>query len=111
MSQKGDDTSSPANNICLKTYVVGRDLMVAACDRELLGQTLSDGDVELVVLEDFYCSVYGDVELLTRHLERATIANLVGERCVACGMQMGLIEEEKVLNIANVPHAQFALMI
>lgn len=95
----------------MKTYTVGRELLVAACDRELLGQTLTEGGVKLVVSEDFYCSVCGDVTLLARHLERATIANLVGERCVACGIEMGLIDEEKVLNIDHVPHAQFALMI
>ena len=111
MSQSGDDTNSPANNICLKTYVVGNDLLVAACDRELIGQTLCEGEVELEVSKDFYCSVYGDTTLLARHLERATIANLLGERCVACGIQLGLVDKEKVLNIAQVPHAQFALMI
>ena len=49
--------------------------------------------------------------MLEEHLQRATIANLVGERCVRCGVKMGLIMEENILIIDGVPHAQFALMI
>jgi len=112
MSLSVDDTNSPANNICMKTYPFGNnDLLVAACDTELLGSTLLDGDVTFVISEAFYCSVKGDVDLLSKHLQRATIANLVGKRCVACGIQLGLINKENILNIADVPHAQFALMI
>jgi hypothetical protein len=111
MNQSEDNISSRVNDICLKTYPVGNDILVAACDKELLGSTLSGDNIEFVVSKDFYFSVEGTVELLARHLQRATIANLVGKRCVACGIQLGFISEENVINIANVPHAQFALMI
>jgi len=110
MSLSVDDTKSPTNNICLKSYPLGNDLLVAACDMELLGSTLLEGDIQFVVSEDFYCSVKGDVNLLSEHLQQATIANLIGKRCVACGIQLGLINKENILNIADVPHAQFALM-
>jgi len=110
MNLSADDTKSPTNNICLKTYPLGNDLLVAACDIELLGSTLLDGDIQFVISEDFYCSIIGTVDLLSEHLQQATIANLIGERCVACGIQLGLIDKENILNIADVPHAQFALI-
>jgi hypothetical protein len=90
---------------------MGHELLVAACDTELLGTTLSDGNIEFDVSEDFYHSVKGPIDLLVKHLQQATIANLVGKRCVGCGIELGLINKENVLNIANVPHAQFTLMI
>jgi hypothetical protein len=111
MSLSEDSTNSRVRDICLKTYTVGNDLLVAACDKELLGVTLFEDNVEFVVSEDFYCAVEGTVDLLSKQLQRATIANLVGERCVNCGIQLGVIRKENVLNIADVPHAQFALMI
>jgi len=59
----------------------------------------------------FYYGIMGSRKMLERHLERATIANLVGSMCIKCGIDMGLIMEKNVLMIDGVPHAQFALMI
>ncbi len=95
----------------MKTYTVGKDLLVAACDAGLLGKTLVDGEINFKVSKDFYYGIRGDRKMLERHLEKATIANLVGSMCVECGIEMGLIMKENVLIIDGVPHAQFALMI
>lgn len=111
MNQEGGDTVSQAKRICIKMYVVGKEIMVAACDAELVGKTLKDGDINFEVSKDFYYDIQGDIKMLEEHLQRATIANLVGKRCVKCGVEMGLIMEENILIIDGVPHAQFALMI
>lgn len=110
MNRDEENTDSPTSDICIKTYAQGHHTLVAACDRELLGKTLEDGDIIFEVSTAFYDGVRGDVALLERHLRAASTANLVGERCVACGKQLGLIDGEKVLNIGSVPHAQFVLM-
>ncbi|MEA2054858.1 MAG: DUF424 family protein [Candidatus Thermoplasmatota archaeon] len=99
------------NKMCIKTYAVGNEILVAACDAELLGKTLKGGGITFKVSKDFYGDIYGDKKTLEEHLQRATIANLVGRRCVGCGIKMGLILKENVLNIGDIPHAQFALMI
>jgi len=99
------------NNICMKIYTVGNDVLVAACDAGLLGKTLEDGDINFEVSKEFYYGIMGDTGMLERHLEGATIANLVGSMCVKCGIDMGLIMKENVLMIGGVPHAQFALMV
>ncbi|KAA0004407.1 MAG: DUF424 family protein [Thermoplasmata archaeon] len=111
MSREEEDTDSLVENICMKMYAVGNEIMVAACDSELLGRTLEDGEITFKISKDFYYDVHGSIEMLEEHLQRATIANLVGERCVRCGVKMGLIMEENILIIDGVPHAQFALMI
>ena len=43
MSREEEDTDSLVENICMKMYAVGNEIMVAACDSELLGRTLEDG--------------------------------------------------------------------
>lgn len=110
MNRDEENTGLPTNNICIKDYTQGHHTLVAACDRELLGQTLKDGDIAFKVSAVFYDGVRGDVALLEKHLRTATTANLVGQRCVDCGKRLGLIDGKKVLNIGTVPHAQFVLM-
>ena len=104
MNQGMEDINSQANDICIKVYRTGGEILVAACDAELLGKTLVEGEIE------FYDGVRGDEEMLRKHLSIATIANLVGKRSVRCGIKMGLIDKENVLNIDGIPHAQFALL-
>ncbi|KAA0001645.1 MAG: DUF424 domain-containing protein [Thermoplasmata archaeon] len=110
MKQSSDDTASPASDLCIRVYTTQTEILVAACDRELLGKTLNDGDIEFHVSREFYRDIISDEEMLKKHLEGATIANLVGHRAVKCGIEMGLIDERNVLVIAGVPHAQFALL-
>ena len=83
--------------------------MIAACDSELIGRTLKEGDMKFHIQKDFYIDIIGDEGLLKKHLETATIANLVGHRSVKCGAETGLIDEETILKIDGVPHAQFVL--
>jgi len=94
----------------MKIYRQGAEVLVAACDASILGKTLREGEIEFHVSREFYEGVRGDEEMLKKHLSIATIANLVGEKSVRCGIEMGMIDEENVLNIEGIPHAQFALL-
>lgn len=111
MSQNEEDTNSQAIDICIKVYTIGKEIMIAACDLDILGKTLKGDDFDFHVSKEFYDDIRGNEELLKKHLEKATIANLVGKKCVECGIEMGLIMKENVLYIEGVPHAQFALMV
>jgi len=42
-------------------------------------------------------------------LKDATIANLVGEQSVACGIDSGIVDEHCVITIDGIPHAQMVL--
>ncbi len=110
MSQNTENTNSPANKIYMKVYTVYNEVLVAACDAELIGKTLREGEIEFHVSKEFYADVLGDEEMLKKHLAKATIANLVGHKAVKCGIEMGMIDEENILKIAGIPHAQFALL-
>ncbi|MEM2935040.1 MAG: DUF424 family protein [Candidatus Thermoplasmatota archaeon] len=110
MSQKMEDTGSQMNSISMKIYKVGNDVLLAACDAELLGKTLRSNEIEFTVSEKFYKDLLVDEELLKKNLSLATIGNLVGKRCVKCAIEMGLIEPENVIKIDKVPHAQFVII-
>ncbi len=110
MNQKMEDTGSQMNNIFMKIYKVGSDVLIAACDSKLLGKTLVDNEIEFKVSENFYKDVLGDQNLLKKNLSFATTGNLVGERCVKCAIEMGLIDPENVIRIDGIPHAQFVII-
>jgi hypothetical protein len=94
----------------MRHYKQGRERLVAACDEELVGKTLSEGEVELHVDPGFYEGLRVDEEALQVHLRQCTVANLVGERTVNLAIGMGMVDPRNVLRIDGVPHAQWALL-
>lgn len=99
-----------AGVIYVKIYRTQGEVLLAACDEELLGKTFREGELKLEVKERFYKGELVEEEVLGDLLEEATIANLTGERCVSKAIELGYIDRERVLRIAGVPHAQMAKM-
>ncbi|HIP74796.1 MAG TPA: DUF424 domain-containing protein [Thermococcus paralvinellae] len=97
--------------IYVKVYRVQGEILLAACDEELIGKTFREGELKLEVKERFYKGELRDVEELEKLLEEATIANLVGERCVGKAIELGYVDKNRVLHIQGVPHAQMAKML
>jgi len=83
-----------------------KGLLVAVCDEECLGETYGDGDVSLTVTEEFYGGEERDREEVVDSLTRASVANLVGERCVTVAIEAGLVDEDRVLDLGGALHAQ-----
>jgi len=84
-------------------------LLVSVCDDDCVGETYENGEVSLTVSESFYAgedAVKADIEAVVDALERATTANIVGERSVAAAVRAGLVEEENVLDLDGTRHAQ-----
>lgn len=96
--------------ISIKTHLSGKEIMVAACDEELLGTILDDGRIKFKISKDFYDGIKGDGSLLKKILAKATIANLVGKEAVGCAIDGGFISKENVIEIDGVPHAQLAVI-
>ena len=94
--------------IYVKVYRVQGEVLLAACDKELLGKTFREGELKLEVKERFYKGQLVGEERLRELLEEATIANLTGERCVSKAIELGYVDPDRVLRIQGVPHAQMA---
>jgi hypothetical protein len=97
--------------ISVKVRTCGREVLVAACDQDLLGQTFRSEKLKIHVSRDFYEGQTCDEEILVERLRMATIANLVGRRTVDAAIRHGFIDPECVLLIGDVPHAQMARMM
>jgi hypothetical protein len=93
-----------------RLYRFENDVLLAATDEELIGRSLSRGEVEVHITEQFYGDEEADQGELRDLLDRCTVANLMGERCVALAAELGFVDDENVVVFEDVPHAQVAQM-
>ncbi len=93
-----------------RLYRFETDVLLAATDAELIGRSLSRGEVEIHITEQFYGTEEADQGELRELLGRCTVANLMGERCVTLASELGFVESENVVELEDVPHAQVARM-
>ncbi|MBU4406158.1 MAG: DUF424 family protein [Candidatus Altiarchaeota archaeon] len=97
--------------IYVKIHRSGNDILLAACDKEVLGNTLTDGEFCLNVDEKFYEDMLVDVEELAELMAEATIANLTGNEVVEKAVELGFVDKDCVMEISGVKHAQVVNII
>ncbi|MFQ6065190.1 MAG: DUF424 domain-containing protein [Candidatus Bathyarchaeia archaeon] len=85
---------------------MGRRVLLAVCDAELLGKVLKDGKIRFEVRRDFYDGLKMSVDEAVDLMEQCTIVNMIGRNIVKKAVERGLVHREAVLDISGVPHAQ-----
>jgi hypothetical protein len=90
----------------LKIYKNEGNVLIAACDKEVLGKTLKHGNTVIEINRAFYGGEPASEEELQKALEGAMTANLFGEKTVKCAINCGFIDPDSVIMIDCVPHAQ-----
>ena len=94
------------NKVYVKTVTRGKEMVVAVCDEEILGETLEGGRVPFKVSEGFYKGTLGDVDEAIAAMKQATICNLVGKCIVEAAIENKMVHERAVIYFGDVPHAQ-----
>ena len=85
---------------------VGRNVLLAICDIDLLGRTLRQGKIVFHVKDEFYNGGKVSVDEAVGMIANSTIVNMVGKNCVEKAIQKGYVHPDAVLRIEGVPHAQ-----
>ena len=85
---------------------IHNDGIVSLCDKELIGKTFEEGDMQLNVSERFYNGKEASKEEIVQALKGAKTINIVGEKSVALALEAGVITEDSVKKIKGIPHAQ-----
>ena len=93
----------------MRLYARGGQLLVAAADADLIGRTLREGKVQLHVGDFYDGDVVAEGDLVAQ-VQNSTMGNFVGEETVAACVRHGLIEEDGVIRVEGVPHAQLYLV-
>ncbi len=86
------------------------EIVLAACDEELLGKRLKNDKLEFHVSERFYGSKEVTKKELGEMLDKCTIANLVGQKVINVAKEKRVIEDKHVMRIGSIPHAQMIRM-
>jgi uncharacterized protein len=92
----------------MRVHRVRSEFVVAACDAELVGRELPIGDAgrTVKISGQFYGERVVTREELIWALERATIANLLGERVLRLAQEGGFVGPGGTGMLGGVPHAE-----
>ncbi len=90
----------------MKKYDTEGQLIVAVCDKNIIGKKFKEGELVLKVDEGFYKGDDAWEEEVKAALSDATIANIAGEKSIACAVECGCIDPDNIIFIQGVPHAQ-----
>lgn len=93
-------------DVYVRTIKTPTDVLVAACDTDVVGKVFEEDELHLEVKTDFYCGDAVPLEECGKFLYEATILNLVGENVVQKAIEMGLVNPAHVLKIGGTVHAQ-----
>ena len=90
----------------VKIYETEESVLIAVCDRDLIGNTYRDSGLKLEVTEEFFKGELADADRVQTALLQATTANIVGAQSIDAAISCGAIEPESVVVIGGIPHAQ-----
>ncbi len=88
-----------------KFYRTGKDIILAVCDSDIIGKVFEEGDVVLYAKEEFYGKDEIGEEVVD-FFRDATIINLLGNKIVELALTHGWIEEDGIIEVKGVKHAQ-----
>jgi uncharacterized protein len=87
-------------------FVKEHEGVVAMADSDVIGKEFEEGQLYLNVSEDFYKGQEKNVEEIKELFRTASNLNLVGKEVVGLALKEGIINEEDVIKVQGVPHAQ-----
>ncbi|HUZ79649.1 MAG TPA: DUF424 family protein [Thermoplasmata archaeon] len=100
-----------ADGIVMRVHRVRSEIVVAACDAELLGRELPIGPGHATkVTPQFYGERQVSLEELLWALEQATSANLLGPRVLRAAEEAGYVGAGGSGTLGGVPHAMIFSM-
>ncbi len=82
------------------------EIILAACDEDVLGKTFKGNGMRITVSEGFYNGELIPDEIFVERMKTATVMNLVGERTVSLAIEEGYVNKDNVLMIGETKHAQ-----
>jgi hypothetical protein len=96
--------------IAAKFHKTGFEIILAACDSDLLGKTLVERDMRMVLDSSFFGDELVSEDEFKGMLANATSANLVGEKAVGAAIESGYVLQDAVARISGTPYAMFFCM-
>ena len=87
----------------------GEDVLLAICDKNILGKTFESNDLQITVNE-FYkgkeCTAKEALEIA----RKVTIINAVGNKIISLLIENEIVNKDMILKIGSVSHAQVIII-
>ena len=83
-----------------------QNVVLAICDKEIIGKTFEEGNLSITAKERFYKGEEITPQKFDELVKEATSLNLLGNKCVELAIKKGLVDEKSVIVINGVKHAQ-----
>ncbi|MBT3416500.1 DUF424 family protein [Candidatus Woesearchaeota archaeon] len=80
--------------------------IVAISDDDLIGKEISEGDLNLNITERFYKGDIKSNEEIIKIMKDSLNLNIVGKNSIKLAITAGILEEDSIIKIDGVPHAQ-----
>ncbi len=90
----------------MRKYETEGQVIVAVCDKDIIGKKFKEGELVLKLDEGFYRGSEACEDEVKEALLCATIANIAGEKAITCAVDCGCIDTENIIFIQGIPHAQ-----
>lgn len=91
--------------IYLKKNTNEESEIIALCDSELIGKKFSENGLSLDIIERFYKGEMLEEDEIVKILKNAKNINIVGKEAITLALKSGIIEEENIIKVKNIPHA------
>lgn len=80
-----------------------KNTMLNICDAELLGKTITQGDLTMEITTSYYGGKTIDEREAAGLLKTSSIINMVGEKTVSLSVGLGIGSENGIKKISGVP--------
>lgn len=94
------------NVVSVNLIRYGKNVLIAACDADLLGKIIKSGNVSFEVHEEFYGGSFVSLDEAIKMIQMGTIVNLIGESVVTKAIKEGLVHQNSIIYVAGIPHVQ-----
>ncbi len=85
-------------------------IIIAICDDDLLGKKFEKGKLQLDLTSSFYNGEKTTEAELEEIIKNANALNVVGKESVAFCEKRGLVDKDRVIKIAGIPHIQIVIV-
>lgn len=92
-----------SRGFAVKTTEYRGSILVNVCDEELVGRTVSEGNLKVHLTKEFYSGEVVDKGEALRLIRICSIVNLAGERAVSLALENMLGAKEAIREIEEVP--------
>ena len=82
------------------------DNILALADKEILGKTFKDKDLEIDISKDFYHEGFCDEKELLMLVKKSSIVNAMGKESIDFLIKNKFADKDVVLKPCGIPHVQ-----